>query len=77
MKRTWFLQYLLNTSHSRVALVDVENFMINELWQDEVEKLLTYEYNSGAYKAEAEAMLKLASGSAREAAKLVMNSVRE
>lgn len=76
MKRTWFMQYLLTTSYTRVALIAIANATLEGSWEQAIEELLKEELK-GSYKEEAKALLKLSNGSAREAAKIVRASVTE
>lgn len=73
MKRTWFMQYLLNTSYPNVAIIAVQKGTLDGAWEDAIVKLLKQEM-TGTFKKDAEELLKLANGDYFDAAILVRNS---
>lgn len=73
MKRTWFMQWLLNQSHTQMTINAISRGSIVGSWEDAIVKLIKQEM-AGTYKTDAERLLQMADGDYTAAATICLES---
>lgn len=69
------MQYLLTQAYARTGLIAVANASLDGAYDQAISELIKEEFKGDIFHEEAVELLKLAKGSAKEAAKLVRESV--